>query len=1755
MIPVVKRTPFTGKLIPVNCFGFGGANTHVLCEDYDLPVPDVKIANPIPRLIQVCGRTRSAVNHIINELSSKQNDFLTNNFLSLLNDFATIPYQRGMRVRGYALVTERQDRHHVQLFEAKNVKQQPFNLVFLDAAECSSALKELKKIAIFAESIRKLEATLSQVSSGLNGTNDSRSQKLLQSVAVQIGIVDVLLAVGMKADGIVGRGTGELAAAYADGCLSAEEAITAAHIVCTAEDPLAARERLNQMMIFPKKISRRFRTTGQVASGDHFADKVYGREADAGPTLLLLDSFNFEIGSSFGIREHAAEGHSFLHTTPVLNLLHSLGRMYVNGANGKVTRLYPAVTYPLPSSTATLSSLVQWNHDAHFSLSPFLIQSTNYHFQVSRDMYFHFDRRNPEDGFLFDHKIDGRVLFPATGYMMMAWSAFAMLNNVCIYDVPIEFRDVSFERATVMSHSITKLTVRVNEDNGHFTVTENDNVVVRGYVGFCRVPYRKRPAARLEPAPADLIQMESKDLYREFRIRGYDYGLYFQGINDARSDGRSGSIVWRNVVSKSVKENMVLETDEDYSRLWLRSWTTFTDAMFQLLLLSRQDTSRALFVPRRVESVICYPELFRHSVAESDKFQDSITLSEACSVTAYADPDENMVWTKGLVIKGLQTSLLKRRQQYVRHKKYFYAPDMEDITLDEPADIRRVEQYYEECTALAARLNRREMGSFVETNCDLGDPMHSLLQLLVHKFKGGGDMELDMSKDLLIGTTDDDFFYPEHLLKPHLERLVYNNVDSSGTKLDVLEFNQSNFILSRPLQSFADESLLYDQTILTYTLVHPEPSKVDTSVTSGVKEILNANTTSPDNFPQSHLVVFKCPEDGTTYDLPNLFRSFHNCTRDTGFLLIIAKDKLQSKELQQALDRFHVQQFYSTPVSELIEIAVRTGYHLISKKTLFKNLIPLTSVLLKKKLTSVTIGPHMTQIIGLSNFREWLPALHEKLEKLKEDERSRLWLIPEYEKGYRAMMSGLHGFMKSLRCEDHDRLRFLMDITIDGVADIHDPKYGDMLSKDLVYNIYAGEKVGWVQYEHLCLPRNIQDDELLLEKMQHVYLKAMKPGDLTSFAWAKGNVNDVPPEKLASVFYAPLNFRDIMFATGRLQPEAIPGIPPLVAQDSILGLEFAGKDLNGNRVMGVVPYKAIASSVYMSDPELVWPVPPQWSLEEAATVPCVYATAYYALVIRGALFRNESVLIHAGAGGVGLAALRICFAMGCKVFTTVGSPAKREYLLQEFPNLKDSEILYSRDTSFEDDILMRTGGRGVDVILNSLAEEQLQAGLRCLAPNGRFLEIGKVDFIQDNPLFAEEMDHNRSFHGILLDSLFRYADNDYFPQRVVDEKKRLKLLVMQGIADGTVRPLRRTVFDKSQVEEAFRFMSSGKHIGKVLIRIQDESEQEPPLIPAIKYTYLSPRKSYIVVGGLGGFGLEVVIWLADRGARNIVISARRGIREPYQQFCVNRLRKKGVRLVITQEPSYTTEGATKILDQAMAMAPVGGLFNTAVVYEDRLFCDMKEDMFQRVMEPKLFTTLQFDGLTREKCPELDYFVTFSSISCGRGNGGQTNYNFANAAMDSVCEQRFACGLPGLSIQWGVVGDVGIVTEKTGSTEVTLLGASSQRLHSLLEALDRFLQTKAPVCLSYVKAEKAGNSSGENVDLLRMVSRIFGIKDISSLDPFASLGSLGIDSLIAVEMKQLLERATGSSMTVKEIRDVTIATLIELSKSMSAAKTE
>lgn len=1823
MVTVTKTIPFSGTLIPVNCFGFGGANAHVLTEIHDEPPPKFVIDKTIPRLVQVCGRTPQNISHIFDSLQKRPTELLNNNFLSLLNDFATIPHVHGMVYRGYAIITEDSKNYTFKISNPTRVESKLLKIHFSNSTECQKSFDFFQNVPVFKETIDDLKNVLRRnVDGDFNGSNDSVSRIILQSVGMQLALANVVRSLGILCDEISGSGCGVIAASYLDGALGLEEAILTAYQVTKSSCKHELGRSLKAVIPCPKRFSSRFKhpllvpsNNLQLLSSPQFFAETVTATNQSSSLSLSCDSICFQVGSE-GITEFCSHEHrndDKWTDNYVINMLNSIGKMYVNGSNCKIEEIYPKVTYPMPSSTPTLSSLIKWKHDKYYSLDPFLVQCTSYHFQTSRILNYHFEKRNPEDTFLYDHKIDGRILFPATGYLMMAWIAYAKLNNT-VYDCPVEFQNVSFERATVISGSELDLSCLINEDSGSFFIKDGDNLVAKGFVRFCDIKYNEPKAIRLNPPPEDLVMMPAKDIYREFRIRGYDYGQYFQGISESRSDGRSGILIWRDVLNKGLKEGMNIEFDEEHALLWLRSWTTLSDAMFQLLLMSQQDSSRNLFVPRKLESLICFPEIMKSTIASSPQYMDSLTLNTASDITAYADPDENIVWMKGMVIKGLKTSMLKRRQQFVRHKKYLYMPMVEKNTIDSEEDLKHIRNYYKDCVSWSRKVNKivkkcdhdsrmningldhyqnKQEEDMVddtgikneeekETSDDAmisapDDERHSFLKILSsrinsnysndfssndtlkqsHHLLSSPDDEIDLSQDLLLGTGNSDWFYPEHFLKPHLELVVYDMISEGSAKIQVLEIASSNHLLSTILQSYADESLLYDQTVLIYTLLHPSPTSLEPRILSSVQKVeqFDISSLSSANLPSSHLTIYPLTQEITCEELQKRLINFHASSSDSSFLLIVTKDELKDNDIKQAVFNLKLKSTHSLSSQFVIEIASKVGYRLVSHKTLHDEILPLHSILFKKSQIIPPSDKVMTLLVGLTNPENWFEDAKSKLIKLREDPESSLWVIPDWnsrDDNNNKLSGNLHGilgFVKSMRQEaGYSNVRCLIDLESNEDVNIYDKKYGDMIQKDLVYNIYGGEKVGWLQYEHLSLPRQVHEDVNLKSKLRHVYLKNIKPGDLTSFVWAQSDFDHVPDSEFVDVHFAPLNFRDIMFATGGLQPEAIPGIPSKIAQDSILGLEFAGINANGQRVMGLVPYKAIASTVIVSDTDLIWPVPESWSLEEAATVPCVYATAYYSLIVRGEMVSGESVLIHAGAGGVGLAALYICLAMGCQVFTTVGSPRKRNYLKKLFPQLSDDQIFNSRDLTFEDGLLRCTNGYGVDLILNSLAEKKLQAGLRCLAPNGRFLEIGKVDFIQDTNLFSDQTDLNRTFHGVLLDSLFSYSDHDYIPPRTINEKKLLKYLVMQGIRDGTVKPLQRTVFERDQVEEAFRFMSSGKHIGKVVIKIKKDQEAESlkSMIPGIKVTYFSPTKSYIVIGGLGGFGLEVVTWLADKGARNIVISARRPIRDSYQQFSVNRLRRRGVNLVITHDSCSARDGVGNIIKQATTLGPVGGIFNTAVVYDDILFDDMKVEQFRSVLEPKVAVSLLFDELSRIMCPQLDYFVLFSSISCGRGNAGQTNYNMANSAMDTICENRFNQGLPGLSIQWGVVGDVGIVTERTGSTEVNLLGATSQRLHSLLEAMDRFLQSNLPVCLSYVKAEKAGNSSTDSVDLLKMVSRIFGIKDISSLDPQTTLGSLGIDSLIAVEMKQLLERVTSTSMSVKDIRDLTIATLFEFS---------
>ncbi|GLV38468.1 Fatty acid synthase 3 [Carabus blaptoides fortunei] len=757
---------------------------------------------------------------------------------------------------------------------------------------------------------------------------------------------------------------------------------------------------------------------------------------------------------------------------------------------------------------------------------------------------------------------------------------------------------------------------------------------------------------------------------------------------------------------------------------------------------------------------------------------------------------------------------------------------------------------------------------------------------------------------------------------------------------------------------------------------------------------------------------------------------------------------------------------------------------------------------------------------------EWLPILQNAV---KSDPNTIVFAQGD-------SLNGIVGFVNCLRREpglDGVRCVFILDDS----APKFDPNhefYAPQLKKGLAMNVYKNGQ--WGCYRHLSL---VRIDSC---KAEHAYVNVTLRGDLSSLKWLQSNLSsEIKMDNnrtLVHVYYSALNFRDIMTATGRLAPEVVANGRFNV--DCVQGLEFTGRLSDGRRMFGMLNTKALATMV-SADSQLIWEVPNQWSFEEAITVPVVYGTVLYAFEIEGKIKRGMSVLIHAGSGGVGQAAINVALYYECTVYTTVGTPEKREFIKKTWPQLKDNQIGNSRDTSFEQMIMRETKGRGVDLVLNSLSEEKLQASLRCLARGGKFLEIGKFDLSANNPLSLNILQKEVSIHGIMLDVLFVASSSI---------KQTIHYQLASAIKQGYVKPLIRTVFKEDELEEAFRFMASGKHIGKVLIKIRDE---EPELVipPCKRLVNCVPRYlptengSYIITGGLGGFGLELVDWLVIRGAKKLVVTSRKGITTGYQAMRVRTWKSYGIDLIISTENIHTYDGCKKLIEQAMELGPVEGIFNLAVVLRDQLFENQTIEDYDISFNPKAVATKHLDQLSRELCPELRQFVVFSSVSCGRGNAGQTNYGMANSVMERICEERREAGFPALAIEWGAVGDVGLVAElQEEHTDVVIGGTLQQRINCCLSCMDQFLRQDCPIVASMVVAEKkSGGGAAENI--VDAVANILGIRDIKTVSIFSTLAELGMDSIMAVEIKQTLEREFEVFLTPQDIRSMTFARLYEI----------
>jgi len=531
-----------------------------------------------------------------------------------------------------------------------------------------------------------------------------------------------------------------------------------------------------------------------------------------------------------------------------------------------------------------------------------------------------------------------------------------------------------------------------------------------------------------------------------------------------------------------------------------------------------------------------------------------------------------------------------------------------------------------------------------------------------------------------------------------------------------------------------------------------------------------------------------------------------------------------------------------------------------------------------------------------------------------------------------------------------------------------------------------------------------------------------------------------PAEVEIEVDATGLNFRDIMWAQGLLPEEAL--------EDGFagptLGMECSGVVVRvgegcrrlkvGDPVIAFAP-ACFATHVTVHE-SAVAPLPEGVDMTAGATIPTTFLTAWYGLVELASLDRGETVLIHGGAGGVGLAALQIAAARGATVIATAGSPAKRELLRQ----LGAAHVFDSRSLDFATEVTAATDGAGVDVVLNSLFGEAMERSIECLKPFGRFVELGKRDYYANSQIGLRPFRRNLTYFGVDADQLLVYRPD-------------LAVKVFEALGRGFVRgdfiPLPHIVFDAAEVTDAFRLMQKSGHIGKIVVKAPPRPEPvraKPPKIVR--------KGAYLVVGGLGGFGAETASALVERGARHVWLTSRSGRVTDPARAAIRRMEAAGAK-VTTRACDAADEAAMRALIDEIEAGParLRGVLHTAMTLDDALFATLDAERIRTVLRPKLAGAEVLDRLTRGL--KLDLFVLYSSATTLIGNPGQSSYVAANAALEALAAERRRLGLPGLAMAWGAISDAGYLT-RDARTEALLadrLGGQSITAAEALAGLD------------------------------------------------------------------------------------------------------
>ncbi|KAJ5185393.1 Acyl transferase/acyl hydrolase/lysophospholipase [Penicillium cf. griseofulvum] len=657
-----------------------------------------------------------------------------------------------------------------------------------------------------------------------------------------------------------------------------------------------------------------------------------------------------------------------------------------------------------------------------------------------------------------------------------------------------------------------------------------------------------------------------------------------------------------------------------------------------------------------------------------------------------------------------------------------------------------------------------------------------------------------------------------------------------------------------------------------------------------------------------------------------------------------------------------------------------------------------------------------------------------------------------------------------------------------------------------------------------------------------------------------------------------LNFRDVLMAMGQLQGDRLgQECSGVVTQVGAAVSDFR----IGDRVCAMAP--GSLSTFTRCPASGSWIIPDNMPFEIAASIPAVFCTAYYSLIDLGRLIRDESILIHAAAGGVGQAAIIIAQSVGANIFATVGSIEKKNFLMDTY-KLKEEHIFFSRDMSFAQGIQQATGGQGVDVALNSLSGDALQATFECVAPFGRFIELGKRDITTNSRLEMAHFNKNISFASVDL-GMVREKRPQLTKRLLRDAFKLFVNTNAQSRWSVTTLPI-------SDIEIGFRALQGGQVIGKMVVQVTDDSMVK--VHPARRDdNLLRPDASYVIVGGTGGIGLDIASWLPEKGAKNLILVSRGGIKTEKAEQTIRDLSRQGVNVEVCRCDVADKQSVDQNLVPLLArMPPTRGVVYGAMVLRDTLFEKLSFADYQTVMMPRVNGIWNVQRSLISTNGSVDFFVSLSSAASFVGNMGQSPYAASGTFMAALAHYPETAKMRCSTIDLPIVRGVGYLsddqkreaiskqlgTESVDSTDIRGLVTAAIRNefdrlcegHCVVgfEAVKSTPASEQPfwvndsklshlLRLSTLAGTGASAKSAQNgteispalairqsktreeaeviagTAVLNKISSIL-MRPMEDLDPAAPISVYGLDSLVAIEIRNWITRELEANLQILEI---------------------